>query len=84
MAPMPISFQEPVGRFRRKFGMKHQRLKLIIFCSNDSPGLILTYFTARSNFATWAFIWENVTVVDSLKIIESCDRELGLYSKLNG
>ena len=26
-------------------------LKPIIVCSNDDPGLNLTYFTARSNFA---------------------------------
>ena len=26
-------------------------------CSKDKPGLTLTYFTARSNFATYAFIW---------------------------
>ena len=50
-----------------KLGMKHQRFKLIIFCSNDNPVLILTYFTARSNFATSAFIWENVTMMDTLE-----------------
>ena len=55
----------------------------IIFCSNDNPGLTLTYFTARSNFATLAFIWENVTMMDSLDIIASCHLEFGLYSKLN-
>ena len=27
--------------------------------------LILTYFTAKSNFATSAFIWENVTMMDT-------------------
>ena len=27
----------------------------IIVCSNDEPGLTLTYFTARSNFVTLAF-----------------------------
>ena len=63
--------------------MNHQRLKLIIVCSNDNHGLILTYFTARLNFATYAFIWENVTRVDSLEIISSCDLEYGLYSKRN-
>ena len=63
--------------------MNHQRLELIIFCSNDNHGLILTYFTAMSNFATYAFIWENVTMTDSLEIIASCDMEFGLYSKLN-
>ena len=50
---------------------------------NDNPGLTLTYFTAWSNLATLAFIWENVTNVDSMKIIASCDLEFVLYSKLN-
>ena len=66
-----------------KLGMKHQRFKLIIFCSNDNPVLFLTYFTARSNFATSAFIWENVTMMDTLEIIASCDLEFGLLCKLN-
>ena len=55
-----------------KLGMKHQIFNLITFCSNDNPVLILTYFTARSNFATSAFLWENVTMMDTLEIIESC------------
>ena len=63
--------------------MKYHRLKLMIFCTNDNPMLILTYFTARSNFATYAFIWENVTMMDSLEIIASCDLEFSLYSKIN-
>ena len=61
-----------------KLGMKHQRFKLIIFYSNDNPVLILTYFTARSNFATSGFIWENVTMIDTLKIIASRDLEFDL------
>ena len=63
--------------------MKHQGFKLIIFVTNDNPVLILTYFTARSNFATSAFIWETVTVMDTLEIIASCDLEFGLLCKLN-
>ena len=63
--------------------MKHQRLKLIIFCSYDYPVLILIYFTAKSNFATAAFILENVTMMDTLEIIASCDLEFGLLCKLN-
>ena len=54
--------------------------KPIIFCLN---GLSLIYFTARSNFSTPAFIWENVTMMDSWEIIASCDLEFGLDSKLN-
>ena len=66
-----------------KLGMKHQRFKLIIFCSNENPGLILIYFTARKNFATLAFIWENVTMMELIEIIASCDLEFGLLCKLN-
>ena len=67
-----------------KLGMKCQRFMLIIFCSNDNPVLILTYFTARSYFATLAFIWENETM-DTLEIIASGDLEFGLHvlCKLN-
>ena len=62
-----------------KLGMKHQRFKLIIFCLNDNPVLILTYFTARSNFAISAYIWENVTMMDTLEMIASCDMDLDYY-----
>ena len=55
----------------------------MIFYSNNNPVLILTYFTARSNFATSAFIWENVTMMDTLEIIASCDLEFSLLCKLN-
>ena len=66
-----------------KLGMKHQKFKLFLFCSNDNPVLILTYFTAMSNFATAAFIWETVTMMDTLEIIASCDVVFGLLCKLN-
>ena len=57
--------------------MKHQRPKPFIICSND-PGLTLTYFMARLNFTTYVFIMEkNVTMMDSLDIISSCDLKLG-------
>ena len=56
--------------------MKHQRLKLIIFCSNEFPGLTSTFSTARSNFAT--FIWENVTMMNSMEILAAFYLEMGL------
>ena len=59
--------------------MKHQRFKLIIFCSNDNPVLILTYFTARSNFATSAFIWENVTMMDTMYLLHPVTWNLVYY-----
>ena len=57
MAAMPIygkntlkiSFPGTTGQILVKLCMKHQRP---IFCVNYDPGLTLTYFTARSNFAT--------------------------------
>ena len=60
-----------------KLCMKHQRPKPFIIFANYDPGLTLTYFTARSNFATLAFTWENVTFMDSLEFIASCDLEVG-------
>ena len=63
--------------------MKRQRFMLIIFCSNDNPVLILTYFTAMSNFATSSFIWKHVTMMDILESIASSDLEFGLLCKLN-
>ena len=47
--------------------MKHRRLEPFVFYSNDNPRLTLIYFRARSNFATYAFIWENMTMIDLLK-----------------
>ena len=72
-----ILFPGTTGPIVMKLCMKHQRPKLFIVCSNYDPWLTLTYFTARSNFATWAFMCENVTMMDYLKSIDSCDLEFG-------
>ena len=53
------------------------------FGSNDKPGLTMTYFTARSNFATYAFTWENVAMMDSLEIIASCGLDFCLFKLAN-
>ena len=50
--PLKIFFPGTSGTILMKLGTKHRRLKLIIFCSNDNPGLTLIYFTAWSNFTT--------------------------------
>ena len=55
----------------------YQGLLPIIVYSNHGPGLTLTYFLARSNFATYDFIWKNVKVIDSLEIIAASDMEIG-------
>ena len=41
-----------------KLGMQHRVLEYYQVCSNNDPGLTLTYFTARSNLVPYAFIWE--------------------------
>ena len=68
-----ILFPGTTGPIVMKLCMTHQRPKLFLDCSNHYPGL--TYLTARSNFATWAFMLENVTVMDYLKIIVSSNLE---------
>ena len=63
MAVMPIYGKKPSktfvsgtsGPISMKLGMSHQGLLPIIVCSNDDPGVTLTYFTASLNFVTLAF-----------------------------
>ena len=40
-----------------KVVMQHQTLEYYQVCSNDDPQLTLTYFTARSNLVSCAFVW---------------------------
>ena len=47
-----------------KLGMHHRVLKYYQVCSNDDPGLTLTYFTARSNMVRYAFVWEKGKTMD--------------------
>ena len=39
-----------------KLGMQHQVFEYYQVCSNDDPGLTMTYFTARSNLVPYAFV----------------------------
>ena len=56
--------------------MQHQVLKYYQLCSNDIPGLTLTYFTARFNFVPCAFVWEKGKTVDFSETIVVCDLKL--------
>ena len=40
---------------------------------NDDPGLTLTYFTARSNLVTKAFLYEKVKTLDFSETIAASD-----------
>ena len=66
-----------------KLCMLHWGLLPIVVCSNDDPGVILTYFTARSNLVTyWAFIWEKVIMVDFSETVAACDLKVGRCRQL--
>ena len=45
-------FSETDGPISMKLGFKHLGLLPITVCSNDNPGVTLTYFMARSNLVT--------------------------------
>ena len=53
--------------------MLHWGLLPIIVCSNDDPGVTLTYFTARSNLVTTAFLYKKVKTVDFSESIAASD-----------
>ena len=68
MAAMPIygkNIKKSSSGIKRlmtfKLGMQHRVLEV---CSNDDPGLTLTYFTARSNLVPYAFIWKKGKMMD--------------------
>ena len=49
---------------------------------NDNPGVTLTYFTARSNLVTKAFLWEKVKTVDFSETIAASDLKVSRSSHL--
>ena len=63
--------------------MWHRGLLPIIVCINDDPGVTLTYFTARSNLVTKAFLWEKVKTVDFSETIAASDLKVGRNRHLN-
>ena len=88
MAATPIYGKHPTKIYSRtsgpistKPGMKHLGLRPIIICSNDDPGLTLTYFTARLNFVTGFSIGKSETV-DFSEAIAACDLKSGRRRQL--
>ena len=63
-----------------KLGMEHLVLKYHQICSNDDPGLTLTYFIARSNLVPYAFVWEKGKTMDFSETIVVCDIKVGKCS----
>ena len=52
------------------------------FCSNDAPGLILTYFIARSNLVPYAVVWEKGKTKDFSETIVVYDIKVDRCSQL--
>ena len=67
-----------------KLGIHHWVLEYYQVCSNDAPGLTLTYFKARSNVVPYAFIGEKVKAMDFSETIVLYDRKVRRCSELNG
>ena len=63
-----------------KLGMQHRVLKFYQVCSNDDPGLTMTYFTARSNLVPYAFVWKKDKTMDFSETIAVCDVKVGRCS----
>ena len=66
-----------------KICMQHQVLKYYQVCSNNDPGLTQTYFTTRSNFVPYAFVWENVKTMEFSETIVVYDIKVGICSQPN-
>ena len=59
-----------------KLGMQHRMLEYYQVCSNDDPGLTLTYFTARSNLVPYAFVCKKGKTMDFSETIDLYDMKL--------
>ena len=76
------SSSKPAGRFPQNLVCSIRDSSPSYFCSNDDPGVTLTYFTARSNLVTYAFLWEKVKTVDFSETIAASDLKVGRCRQL--
>ena len=66
-----------------KLGIQHGVVKYYQVCSNDAPGLTLTYFTARSDLVPYAFVQEKVKTMDFSETVAVYDLKVDRCSHLN-
>ena len=67
-----------------KLSIRHCELKYYQVCSNDTPGLTLTYFTSRSNLVPYAFVLEKDKTMHFFpETIVLYDIKVGTCSQLN-
>ena len=64
-------------------GIQHWVLEYYQVCSNDDPGLTLTYFTSRSNLVPYAFVWEKDKTMDFSEIILVYNIKVGRCNQIN-
>ena len=72
-----IFFSGTKRQMTLKLGMRHRMHEHYQICSNNDPGLTLTYFTARSNLLPYAFVWEKDKTVDISETIVVYDVNIG-------
>ena len=58
--------------------MHHWVLEYYQVCSNDDPGLTLTYFMARTNLVPYAFVLEKGKTMNFSETNVVCDLKLAL------
>ena len=63
-----------------KLGMQYFAHEYYQDYLNDDPGLTLTYFTARSNLLSYAFVWEKGKTMDFSETIVVYDIKVGRCS----
>ena len=56
--------------------LKHWAFEYYQVCSNDDPGLTLTYFMTRSNLVPYAFVWAKGETMDFSETIVVYDLKL--------
>ena len=81
--PFKIFFSGTERPITLNVGMQYWVLTYCQICSNDDPGLTLTYFKVRSNLVPYAFVWEKGETMDFSEIILVYDIKVGRCSQLN-
>ena len=66
-----------------KVCMQNQVLKYYQVCSNDAPGLTLTYFKTMSNLVPITFLWEKIKTMDFSETIVIYDIKVDICGQIN-
>ena len=65
-----------------KLGMQHCILEYYQVCSDNAPGLTVTYFMAKSSLVLYAFVLEKVKTMDFSETIVVYNIKVGRCSQL--